>query len=178
VATSSINDWWRWGVHWRAVGQVVVDSPAPAGPPDLDMFWAAARAELQKVRAALRRSSQSAPSNGTVASDLSFQSLGGHRIHGYAITWADRTPRPLVVHAHGYRSQAEPRLEWVRAGSPSPAAARDLWSGVSPLGRRLRAGGPGVMTGASHPRWPQIVSAVPNGVNPAARPIPPGGDLA
>jgi cephalosporin-C deacetylase-like acetyl esterase len=80
------------------------------------MFWAAARAELQTVRAALRRSSQSAPSNGTVASDLSFQSLGGHRIHGYAITWADRTPRPLVVHAHGYRSQAEPRLEWVRAG--------------------------------------------------------------
>ena len=47
---------------------------------------------------------------------MSFRSLGGHRIHGYAITWADRTPRPLVVHAHGYRSQAEPRLEWVRAG--------------------------------------------------------------
>jgi cephalosporin-C deacetylase-like acetyl esterase len=47
---------------------------------------------------------------------VSFRSLGGHRIHGYAITWADRTPRPLIVHSHGYRSQAEPRLEWVRAG--------------------------------------------------------------
>ncbi len=32
----------------------------------------------------------------------------------------------------------------------------------------------GLWTGASHPRWPQIVLAVPNGVNPAARPIPPG----
>lgn len=29
----------------------------------------------------------------------------------------------------------------------------------------------------SHPRWPQIVSASPNSVNPAARPIPPGGDV-
>jgi hypothetical protein len=28
-------------------------------------------------------------------------------------------------------------------------------------------------TGASHPRWLQIVSAAPNGVNPAPRPIPP-----
>jgi hypothetical protein len=34
-----------------------------------------------------------------------------------------------------------------------------------------------VETGASHPRWPQIVSAAPNGVNPAARPIPPGGHV-
>jgi hypothetical protein len=34
------------------------------------------------------------------------------------------------------------------------------------MGRRLRAGGPGVVTEASHPRWPQIFSAGPNGVNP------------
>ena len=26
-----------------------------------------------------------------------------------------------------------------------------------------------------HPRWPQIVLACPNNVNPAARPIPPDG---
>ena len=30
---------------------------------------------------------------------------------------------------------------------------------------------------AGHPRWPQIVLACPDGVNPAARPIPPGGDV-
>jgi cephalosporin-C deacetylase len=107
---------WRW---WDASARgraFVVDSAAPGGPPDLDAFWAATTAELGSVRAALRRSPRSAPSNDTVARDLSFRSLGGHRIHGYSITWADRTPRPLIVHSHGYRSQAEPRLEWVRAG--------------------------------------------------------------
>jgi cephalosporin-C deacetylase-like acetyl esterase len=95
---------------------LVVSGVASEGPPDLDVFWAATRADLGTVPFALRRLSRSAPSNDTVAIDLSFRSLGGHRIHGYAITWADRTPRPFVVHAHGYRSQAEPRLEWVRAG--------------------------------------------------------------
>ncbi len=93
-----------------------MEGAAPGGPPDLALFWAAATAELRAVPGALRRSSRPAPSNGTVATDVSFRSLGGHRIHGYAITWADQAPRPLVVHAHGYRSQAEPRLEWVRAG--------------------------------------------------------------
>jgi hypothetical protein len=45
------------------------------------------------------------------------------------------------------------------------------------MGRRLRAGRLGVETRASHPRWPHIVSAAPNGVHPAARPIPPGGGV-
>ena len=42
------------------------------------------------------------------------------------------------------------------------------------LVRKLGLGG--AWDGEGHPRWPQIVSASPNGVNPAARPIPPGGD--
>jgi hypothetical protein len=47
-----------------------------------------------------------------------------------------------------------------------------LWAaGYVPVGR-------GVETGTGPPRWPQIVSAVntPDGIDPAARPIPPGGD--
>jgi hypothetical protein len=28
-----------------------------------------------------------------------------------------------------------------------------------------------------HPRWPQIVLACPAGINPAARPIPPDGEV-
>lgn len=32
------------------------------------------------------------------------------------MTWDDVVPRPFVVHAHGYRSQAVPRVDWVRAG--------------------------------------------------------------
>ena len=105
--------WWDASARGRAL---VVSGVASEGPPDLDVFWAATRADLGTVPFALRRLSRSAPSNDTVAIDLSFRSLGGHRIYGYAITWADQAPRPLVVHAHGYRSQAEPRLEWVRAG--------------------------------------------------------------
>ena len=67
-------------------------------------------AELRTVGAAVRSSFRSAPRNATVALDLSFRSLGGCRIHGYAITWADRSPGPVIVHAHGDRSQATQRL--------------------------------------------------------------------
>ena len=59
----------------------------------------------------------------------------------------------------------------------APSRPDGLWLGVSPMDRRLRAGEGGLGTGASHPRWPQIVSAAPHGVNPAARPIPPGADV-
>jgi cephalosporin-C deacetylase-like acetyl esterase len=86
------------------------------GPPDLDAFWATTIAQLGNVPVDLRRSPRSAPSSNTVAHDLAFRSWGGHLLRGYAITWDDRVPRPLVVHAHGYRSQAVARLEWVRAG--------------------------------------------------------------
>jgi cephalosporin-C deacetylase len=113
---------------------------APEGPPDLDMFWAATTAELRAVPGALRRSSRPAPSNGTVATDVSFRSLGGRRIYGYVITWADQAPRPLVVHAHGYRSQAEPRLEWVRAGCH--VLGFDV-RGFAPSTRRRRRPPPG-----------------------------------
>jgi cephalosporin-C deacetylase-like acetyl esterase len=73
-------------------------------------------AQLRQVPVDLRRSPRSGPGAGTVAHDLRFRSWGGHFIRGYAITWDDGVPRPFVVHAHGYRSQAVPRLEWVRAG--------------------------------------------------------------
>jgi hypothetical protein len=60
---------------------------------------------------------------------------------------------------------------------PSSLRPDGLRAGLYLWAARLRAGGPGLLTGASHPRWPQIVSAAPNGVNPAARPIPPGEDV-
>ncbi|MFR9803562.1 acetylxylan esterase [Pseudonocardia sp. RS010] len=88
----------------------------PGRPPDLDAFWATTLARLGEVPVDLRRTPRPAPTPGTIAHDLEFRSWGGQPIHGYAITWQDAAPRPLVVHAHGYRSQAVPRLEWVRAG--------------------------------------------------------------
>ncbi|GAA4680360.1 hypothetical protein GCM10023215_12200 [Pseudonocardia yuanmonensis] len=97
------------------------DGGAPAqagapGPPDLDAFWATTLAQLSQVPVDLRRTPRHAPSAHTVAHDLEFRSWGGQPIRGYAITWEDAAPRPLIVHAHGYRSQAVPRLGWVRAG--------------------------------------------------------------
>jgi hypothetical protein len=38
-----------------------------------------------------------------------------------------------------------------------------------------RQGRAGATSSSGHPRWPQIVLACPNGVNPAARPDPAGG---
>ncbi|GAA2864695.1 hypothetical protein GCM10010472_22510 [Pseudonocardia halophobica] len=100
------------GAHAGALAQ----ADAPCRPPDLDAFWAATLAQLREVPADLRRSPRPAPSAGTVAHDLQFRSWGGQAISGYAISWEGPAPRPLVVHAHGYRSRAVPRLEWVRAG--------------------------------------------------------------
>ncbi len=59
------------------------------------------------------------------------------------------------------------------ANSPAPAGLR-----ASGAGLYLWAAGyvpvvAGLWTIACHPRWPWIVSAAPNGVNPAARPILP-----
>ena len=47
------------------------------------------------------------------------------------------------------------------------------------MGRRLPAGkGHGLWPlEGGHPRWPQIVLVCPDGVNPAARPDPDGGDV-
>lgn len=89
---------------------------APGRPPDLDAFWATTLAQLREVPVDLCRTARPAPSADTVAQDLQFRSWDGQPIRGYAITWEGPAPRPLVVHAHGYRSQAVPRLEWVRAG--------------------------------------------------------------
>jgi cephalosporin-C deacetylase len=85
-------------------------------PPDFDEFWAATMAELRSVPLEVRRVRQPAPVAGTAACDLSFLSWGHRRIGGYTVTWNDDTPRPLIVHAHGYRSQVTPRMDWVQAG--------------------------------------------------------------
>jgi cephalosporin-C deacetylase len=110
-----------WCVQGMDVSETGTQAMASAarvstGPPDLDVFWGATMAQLRRVPLDLRRSSRAAPSSATIAYDLAFRSWGGRLIHGYAIIWDDDAPRPFIVHAHGYRSQAVPRVEWVRAG--------------------------------------------------------------
>lgn len=89
---------------------------ASARPPDFADFWSATVAELRRVPLDVARVPQVTAIAGTTGHELSFRSWGGQRIHGYSVVWNDDAPRPLVVHAHGYHSRAEPLLEWVRAG--------------------------------------------------------------
>lgn len=131
----------------------------PGRPPDLDAFWAATLAQLRDVPVDLRRTPRPAPSAGTVARDLEFRSWGGQPIRGYAITWEGTAPRPLVVHAHGYRSRAVPRLGWVRAG------CHVLGFDVRGFGRSLaavRAPAPAgwLLTGARRPETSVLRGAV------------------
>ncbi len=66
----------------------------------------------------------------------------------------------------------------LRPDGKRPLARRPdgLWAGA-----HLRTAGyaPAGMAGdgRGHPRWPQIVLACPDGVNPAARPDPAHGDV-
>lgn len=80
----------------------------------LDAFWDATCAELLALPADLLVTPASV--DGQRLSRVSFTSLGGVRVHGYALTHGDRRPRPLVVHSHGYHSQTVPQREWLRAG--------------------------------------------------------------
>jgi hypothetical protein len=52
-----------------------------------------------------------------------------------------------------------------------------LPGGRAPEGRWPCAGKGSCETWGGHPRWPQIVLASPNGVNPAARPDPVTGQV-
>ncbi|CAN5897750.1 alpha/beta fold hydrolase [soil metagenome] len=90
--------------------------PVASAPPDFDDFWATTLDELRRVPLDVRRTPHPVQVAGTTAHALSFLSLGNRRIRGYQMLWNDGALRPLVVHAHGYRSRAEPRSDWVRAG--------------------------------------------------------------
>jgi cephalosporin-C deacetylase len=48
---------------------------------------------------------------------LTFSSLGGHRVSGYAILWKDDLPRPMVVHSHGYGGGLDFMWRWAEAGA-------------------------------------------------------------
>lgn len=104
-------DRWAAQVHGSA-------EPPPAGtaPPDLGSFWTTTAEALARIPPDVRCVARPDPASAVRAYDLSFVSWDHRRIRGYAILWDDTTPRPLIVHAHGYRSQVEPRFEWARAG--------------------------------------------------------------
>lgn len=87
-------------------------------PPDLFDFWATTATRLAGVppQPEVVPAPIQATPTGVDVSTVMCTSLGGVRISGYLAAWQDDQPRPLVVHAHGYRSHVEPRLDWVAAG--------------------------------------------------------------
>lgn len=84
-------------------------------PPDFDGFWRTTLDELDSQDP----EPEVVPVDGSAGwalAEVAFRSLGGARVRGYLLRWADDTPRPLVLHAHGYGDRYEVRRDWAQAG--------------------------------------------------------------
>ena len=91
--------------------------PELSRPPDFASFWAQTWKSLMNEPPDLRY--KSTPARRIARQELvnlSFRSLGGVRITGYAILWRDGKKRPLVVHSHGYGGRCTPQWKWASAG--------------------------------------------------------------
>jgi cephalosporin-C deacetylase len=85
-------------------------------PPDFESFWERTRTELAGVSPALSREPLESGESTLGFERLTFCSLGGARVSGYAIRWKDDVPRPLVVHGHGYGGGLDLMWHWARTG--------------------------------------------------------------
>ena len=91
--------------------------PDLTGPPDFDSFWQKTLSELSDVPIALQRSLRDGSKERNLClEDLTFDSLEGVSIRGYALYSRDDKPRPVVIHSHGYGSACEVGWEWALAG--------------------------------------------------------------
>jgi cephalosporin-C deacetylase len=90
--------------------------PPLTRPPDFASFWEKTRSELGNVALGLSHEPLGSEDPALGLERLSFNSLGGARLSGYAIRWKDDAPRPLVVHSHGYEGKLDPAWHWVQAG--------------------------------------------------------------
>jgi cephalosporin-C deacetylase len=90
--------------------------PPLTRPPDFEAFWEKTRSELGRVAPGVSREPFEAGDTGLAFERLTFDSLGGARVSGYAIRWNDDVPRPLVVHSHGYEGELDHTWHWARAG--------------------------------------------------------------
>ncbi|MEG3638234.1 acetylxylan esterase [Magnetococcus sp. PR-3] len=94
--------------------------PTTNRPPDFHAFWQDTLQKLWAIDPMLERQvlqSQTAPS-GMVLERVRFRSWNGVTIRGYHMYHPDpSTPRPLIVHSHGYNSQYTMKPEWVAGGA-------------------------------------------------------------
>jgi cephalosporin-C deacetylase len=117
---------------------------------DFGAFWEKTGAELGRVEPGLTREPLDSEDPAFGFERLSFGSLGGARVSGYAIFWKDNDPRPLVVHSHGYGGGLDPMWRWARAGvNVVGVEARGYGRSEDALSRRSRWGY--VLTGIESP---------------------------
>jgi len=90
--------------------------PPLTRPPDFETFWEKTRSELERVEPDVSREPLESGDPALGLERLTFNSLGGVRVSGYAIRWKEEAPRPLVVHSHGYQGELDPTWHWAREG--------------------------------------------------------------
>lgn len=90
--------------------------PPLTRPDDFYDFWDASLQSLSTEAYDIQFSQQKKTDTGLHLQWLQFRSLNGAVIHGYCLSWQDDTPRPLVIHTHGYVGQSEEMWHWARQG--------------------------------------------------------------
>ena len=86
-------------------------------PKDFDSFWDSTLAQLARTPANLSRERLTHDHGPQFTLErIVFNSLWAAKIEGYFLHTPQGSPRPLVVHSHGYGSQCEVQWEWARAG--------------------------------------------------------------
>ncbi len=91
--------------------------PQPTTPNDFRGFWRKTFAELAAFESDVETKDfahQLYPQ--LKGQKLRFSSLGGVRVAGYALGWRDDSPRPLVIHAHGYGGRVGVQWLWALSG--------------------------------------------------------------
>jgi cephalosporin-C deacetylase len=143
---------------WKA-GPGEGPQPPLTRSPDFGSFWEKTRAELGRISPAVSRESLGSEDLALEFERLSFDSLGGARVSGYAIRWKDDVSRPLVVHSHGYGGGLEPMFHWARMGlnvlgveARGYGRSRDALPSLSPWGY--------VLTGIESPETHVLRGAV------------------
>lgn len=134
--------------------------PVQTEPPDFGGFWEGTKRKLERLDPAITRE----PRPSRIHPDLmlervSFLSLGSVTIQGYLLSWRDGSPRPLIIHSHGYGSRCEIQWDWACQGAcvfgvdiRGHGHSRDALSKPSPWGY--------VLTGIESPETSVLRGAV------------------
>jgi cephalosporin-C deacetylase len=84
-------------------------NPAPS---DLDAYWSAALAELERTRPEVGLEPNAFPAGFADCFDLWFTGVGGARVHAkYVRPRTDEGPHPALLHFHGYSMRSP---DWAR----------------------------------------------------------------